>query len=207
MRNVIQYCVIGATKNANHSCAQREEMTAKRRPRFNRREAESKLEQAWRDLLNANGLIPSPAEVKRQLKKVHISQKAPIGWGLTIGMSLGLGGIGKTLARRVKTEAQLENALATLKVVGEKMPTAIRNATKELGRALPRRGGPGRQPKLNPMQAAQVCDQIALFMRQGDTLKNALQKAADLTPNLLGKKVGPRTLQKAWDKRRDYRSE
>jgi len=72
------------------------------------------------------------------------------------------------------------------------MPTAIRKATKELGHALPRRGGPGRQPKLNVAQAAHVCDQIALFMRQGHTPKDALQKVAELTPTLLGKKVGAR---------------
>ena len=87
------------------------------------------------------------------------------------------------------------------------MPTAIRKAFKEVGHALPRRGGPGRQAKLNAKQAAQVCDQIALFVRQGQTLKEALQKVAELTPTLLGKKVGARTLQKAWDKRREYLGE
>jgi type II secretory pathway component PulF len=76
-----------------------------------------------------------------------------------------------------------------------------------LGRALPRRGGPGRQPKLNATQSSQVCDQIALFLRQGHTLKQALQKVAELSITLFGKKVGARTLQKAWDKRREYRSE
>jgi hypothetical protein len=182
-------------------------MAAKDGMRFNRREAERELEQAWRDVLSENGLIPSQAEVKKILTEVHLSQKAPIGRGVTIGMSLGLGGFGKALARRVKTEAQLQNALARIREAGEKMPTAIRRATKELGRALPRRGGPGRQPKLNAKQAAQVCDQIALFLRQGHTLKDGLQKVAELTPTLLGKKVGARTLQKAWDKRREYRSE
>ena len=182
-------------------------MTAKNRKRFNQRLAEKKLEQAWRDVLSENGLIPSPAEVRKVLKEVHLSQKAPIGRGLTIGMSLGLGGIGKALARKVKTDAQFQNALAHIREAGEKMPTAIRKATKELGRTLPRRGGPGRQPKLNVMQAAQACDQIAVFLRQGHALKDALQKVAELTPALFGKKVGARTLQKAWDKRREYRSE
>jgi hypothetical protein len=179
----------------------------KRRMRFNRREAERQLEQAWRDMLTENGLIPSQAEVRKSLREVHLSQKAPIGRGVTIGMSLALGGIGKALARSVKTEEQLQNALARIREAGEKMPTAIRKATKELGRALPRRGGPGRQPKLNAMQAAEVCDQIALFLRQGYRLKAALPKVAELTLTLFGKRVGARTLQKAWDKRREYRSE
>jgi len=182
-------------------------MRVKKRQQFNRRDAAEKLEQAWRDVLSENGLIPSQAEVRKALTEVHLSPKAPIGRGLTIGMSLGLGGLGKAIARKVKTEAQLQNALACIREAGEKMPTAIRKATKELGHALPRRGGPGRQPKLNAMQAAQVCDQIALFVRQGHTLKDALEKVAGLTPTLLGKKVGARTLQKAWDRRREYRSE
>ena len=182
-------------------------MAATNRNRFNRREAEKKLEQAWGDVLKENGLIPSNADVRKTLKEVHLAQNAPIGRGLTIGMSLGLGGIGKAMGKRVKTEAQLQNALALIRDAGEKMPAAIRKATKELGHALPRRGGPGRQPKLNPTQAAQVCDQIALFLRQGNTLKDALPKVAALTPSLFGKKVGARTIQKAWDKRRDYRSE
>jgi hypothetical protein len=172
--------------------------------RFNRHSAEKKLEQAWRDVLNENGLIPGPAEVKKILREVHLSHEAPIGRGLTIGMSLGLGGIGKALARKVKTETQLEDALTRIREAGEKMPTAIRKATKELGHALPRRGGPGRQPKLTATKAAKACDQIGLFVRQGHTVKEALKKVAELTPSLFGKKVGARTLQKAWDKRSEY---
>jgi hypothetical protein len=182
-------------------------MTNKTRPKLNRREVEEKLEQAWCEQLKENGLLLSPAEVRKILKQVHILENAPVGWGLTIGMSLGLGGAGKALAPRVKTEAQLQSALASIREAGENMPTVIRKVTKELGRALPRRGGPGRKHKLNATQAAQVCDQIALFMRQGDSLKEALPKVAELTPSLFGKKVGARTLQKAWDRRRDYRNE
>src|ERR1035438_7213236 len=96
-------------------------MRVKKRQQFNRREAEKKLEQAWRDVLSENGLIPSQAEVRKLLTEVHLSQKAPIGQGLTIGMSLGLGGIGKAFARKVKTEAQLQNALARIREAGEKI--------------------------------------------------------------------------------------
>lgn len=179
-------------------------MKTKKMAQFDRHAAEKQLESAWRDVLNENRLIPSPAEVKKTLKEVQLSQNASIGSGLTIGMSLGLGGIGKALARKVKNEAQLQEALARIREAREKMPTAIRKATKELGHALPRRGGPGRQPKLNGTQAAQVCDQIALFMRQGYTLKTSLHKVAELSPTLFGKKIGARTLQKAWDKRSEH---
>jgi type II secretory pathway component PulF len=108
---------------------------------------------------------------------------------------------GKSLARKIKNEQQLTKALQDIKQVGYDMPTMIRKATKLLVSKLPRRGGPGRQPKLSPPEAAQVCDQIAVFIRQNHNLKQALQKVAELTPTLLGKKVGARTLQKAWDKR------
>jgi hypothetical protein len=101
----------------------------------------------------------------------------------------------------VKTDTQLEAALQEVREAGEKMPTILRKAAKEFTRALPRRGGPGRQRKLNPNEASKVCDHIATFIRQGQTLKDALKKMAELSPSILGKKVGARTLQKAWDSR------
>jgi hypothetical protein len=182
-------------------------MQTQKRQAFNRRAAAKKLEEAWRDVLKKNGLAQNPAEVRQVLSDVRLSPKTPLARGLNIGMSVGLGGLGRAMAQKVKSERQLENALALIREAGEKMPTAIRKALKELGHALPRRGGPGRQPKLNTMQAGHVCDQIALLLRQGHKLKSALQKVAELTPTLLGKKVGARTLQKAWDRRGEYRSE
>jgi hypothetical protein len=179
-------------------------MAGKKTTRFNRHSAEKKLEQAWRDVLNENGLIPSPAEVRKKLKEAYLSKKTPIMGGVTIGMSLALGGIGKAFAKGVKTEEQLQKALADIREAREKMPTAIRKATKELVHALPRRGGPGRQPKLNALEAVQVCDQIGVFIRQKNTLKKSLAKTSELTPTLLGKKVSARTLQKAWDKRDQF---
>jgi hypothetical protein len=182
-------------------------MEKKRRSQFNRRKAEKQVEQALRDMLKENGLIQSLPEITKRAKEAQ-SPKAPPGEGMNIAVSLFFGSqLRQAFAGKVKNEEQLQNALGTIRDVGEKTPTAIRRAMKVLGQALPRRGGPGRQPKLNAMQAVQVCDQIALFLRRGHTLKDALQKLAQLTPTLLGKKVGSRTLQKAWDKRREYRSE
>jgi len=157
--------------------------------------------QAWRETLEAAGLKWSFAEVKKIMKAMNLTPEVRAARGLTIGMALGLGGIGKGLAKNIKTQEQFEKALQQINRAGEQMPTMIRKATKELARSLPRRGGPGRQPKLTPKESAQMCDQIALYIRQKHNLKEALQKVAELTPTLLGKKVGARTLQKAWDKR------
>jgi hypothetical protein len=82
-----------------------------------------------------------------------------------------------------------------------------RKAFKMMAATLPRAGGPGRQPKLNPQEASKVCDQIGMFIRQGYKLKEALLKTADLCPTMLGKKVGSRTLQKAWDSRKKHTGE
>ena len=67
--------------------------------------------------------------------------------------------------------------------------------------ALPRRGGPGRQRKLTPTEAARACDHIGTFMRQGSSVTVALRKAAEASETLIGKKVSARTLQKAWKDR------
>ena len=72
---------------------------------------------------------------------------------------------------------------------------------REIASTLPRRGGPGRQRKLNAAEAKQMVDQVLLFIGQGNNVKQALQRTSALAPQLLGKKVSPRTLQKEWDKR------
>jgi hypothetical protein len=66
---------------------------------------------------------------------------------------------------------------------------------------LPRKGGPGRQPKLSAAEASRACDHIATFIRQKNSLKAALQKTSNASLSLFGKKVSARTLQKAWDNR------
>jgi type II secretory pathway component PulF len=105
------------------------------------------------------------------------------------------------LAAKIEDEEQLRAAIKRIKEGREKLPTILRKAMKQVTAVLPRRGGPGRQPKLKPNEASQMCDQIAMFIRQNNNLKQALQKVSQLTPQLLGKKVSPRTLQKAWNKR------
>jgi len=175
--------------------------------RLTKEKIQEQVDEAWRQMLETIGLKWSPAEVRRMLKDLKVAPDVRVARGLTIGMALGLGGMGKTVARETKTEAQLAKVLQEIKRMSELMPTTIRKATKEMLRTLPRRGGPGRRPKLSAAESAQVCDQIAVFIRQKHNVKEALQRVAELTPTLLGKRVGTRTLQKAWDRRGEFSSE
>lgn len=102
---------------------------------------------------------------------------------------------------KIETQEQLDAAIQEIREAKHLLPTATRKAFKTVMKTLPRRGGPGRQPKLSPQQASQACDQIATFIRQKHKLKEALKKTSDLSLGLFGKKIGPRTLQKAWDRR------
>jgi hypothetical protein len=108
--------------------------------------------------------------------------------------------IRKALAH-IKTEAELSKAIEEVRKMSEGLPSLMRKALKAYSQMLPRAGGPGRRPKLSEAEASRACDHIAIFIRQKMTLKQALQKMADSSPSLLGKKVSPRTLQKAWNQR------
>ena len=179
-------------------------MKVKKPKRLTKREIEERLDHAWLEELQRLGLVASPSQAKKLMAEVgSLERSIGVQGGINLGMALEMRGWGKALAkkRRIKNEEQLAQALKDLKRVGDEMPSLIRKAMKQVTGTLPRRGGPGRLPKLNPKESAQVCDQIAVFIRQKHTLKQALQKVSDISPNLLGKKVGARTLQKAWDKR------
>lgn len=176
--------------------------------RLTRAEITRRVKQAWQDMLEKNGFLKwSPESVKAQLKQMNVPRETIVTQGLTVGAALGLGGMGKGLARDIKTREELDKILLEIRRIGEELPTIIRKATKQMTSTLPRRGGPGRQPKLTTKEASQMCDQIALSIRQKHSLKQALQNVSELSASILGgKKVGSRTLQKAWDKRDEFRS-
>ena len=104
-------------------------------------------------------------------------------------------------AKTIKTEEQLAKEIERVRQFSETFPTLIRKALKDFTSMLPRRGGPGRKPKLTSARASAACDQISIAMRQGDSLKAALIRVSAASVSLWGIKVGTRTLQKAWDKR------
>ncbi len=174
--------------------------------KLTKKEIGQRLEQEWKSMLNENGLsVPPDAidAIKKAFKARDPRPEVLVESGLKVTLSTLLEDRGKTIAatHRIETEEELQRALKGIKEIGEDLPSVLRKAMKDFKAVLPRRGGPGRRPKLRPKEAAQMCDQIAVHIRQQLTLKKALVKASELTPQLLGKKVSPRTLQKAWDRR------
>ena len=174
-------------------------------PRLTRIEITRRIDQAWREMQEAIGFIP--AEASKSLKDLNLSPELHLWQGLTLGMFVGQGSLGKGLAQQIKTREQLEEVMQQIKRIGDVLPTAFRKGMKEIARKLPRRGGPGRQPKLSAKESSKACDHIAMFIRQKHTLKQALQMMSESSLSILGKKVGARTLQKAWDNRDKFTSD
>jgi hypothetical protein len=177
----------------------------KKSEKLTQAEIAKRVDEAWHNILAENGLVWSPAELREMLKTVHLPPEAHLARGLTMGAAIGLSSVGKKIAAKIRSRAQLDKILFEMRQAGDKIPALLRRSVKEMARTLPRKGGPGRQPKLNAKEASQMCDQIAILIRQKSTLKQALQKASELSPSILGgKKVSPRTLQKAWGRRDEF---
>lgn len=177
---------------------------AKQQNRLTKKEIATRVDAAYQDLLEGTGFKVDPDEMNRVLRASNVSPHKRVAKGISLGMALGVLSWGQAASRAIKTEEQLEKVLRDIKAAKETLPTLARKATKEVLSKLPRRGGPGRTPKLNAKESSMVCDQIGVFIRQKNTLKESLAKTAELTPTLLGKKVSARTLQKAWDKRDQF---
>lgn len=177
--------------------------------KLTRAEIDRQLNEAWRKMLDENKLSPDPDAFKTLMKMKKPTPEKFVAGGVTVTVGMLLQNFGQTIRgkAKIKNEQHLQAVLRQIKEMSNQLPTVIRKATKAVTATLPRRGGPGRQPKLRPDEARQMCDQIALFIRQKSNLKQALQKVSGLTPTLLGKKVSPRTLQKAWDKRDQHGAE
>lgn len=181
--------------------------------RLTKAEIKKRLLEEWENTMR-DGFGLSSAEANRLVKsmtgkRTDQANNPPGALHLNAGMALFVGNTirNRIYGTKIKTEKQLEAALQEIREVREKMPTVVRRALKAVSNMLPRRGGPGRQPKLNRNEASKACDHIAMFIRQKHTLKEALQMMSDSSPSILGKKVGARTLQKAWDRRDKLTSE
>ena len=173
--------------------------------RLTRAVIEKRLTQAWQKALeDCYGLSPTQArQLVKGTRPAALEDRSTVAKKLNAAIAMALADVGRYFINRskIRTEQQLAKALEEIKQAREKMPTATRKAMKIVSTMLPRRGGPGRQPKLNPREASKACDHIAMFIRQKHTLKQALQLMAESSQSILGKKVSARTLQKAWDKR------
>jgi hypothetical protein len=171
--------------------------------KLSRAEVVRTLNQEWAELLEEAHCNPSPDALAKLSRTKGLQPEFYVKGGLTITIGMLLQNFGQSFvsAAKIEDEHQLRDAVRTIREVRNQLPTVMRKAMKQVVAVLPRRGGPGRQPKLKLHEASQMCDQIAMFIRQNNNLKQALQKVSELTPQLLGKKVSPRTLQKAWNKR------
>jgi hypothetical protein len=179
----------------------------KKTRKLTQKEIHRTLDREWEDTIKSCFGV-TPDEARKKFGLYDSNTETPIR-GLKLATVFALGGYGKHLAKKykIRTQQDLQKAVEKMRNVRQKMPSATRKAFKIIASTLPRAGGPGRQPKLNRQEASKVCDQIGVFIRQGCHLKEALLKTADLCPTMLGKKVGPRTLQKAWDRRKKTTSE
>jgi len=168
-----------------------------------------KIDETWQSILAENGLaLWGSSELLGLLKRADLPPETRVAKGMTLAMTLGIESPGKYLAKKIKTQEQLENVLLTMRQVGNKMPSMLRKGLKVAGRSLPRRGGPGRQKSLTDQEAATLCDHVARFHRTGLSIKDSLKEAAALCPKLFnGKTVGVRTLQSYWIKRDKLPSE
>lgn len=177
--------------------------------RISRKQAQMRLTQAWNNMIEDCFGLPEK-EAKRVMQMMILKPGRRKKIDPKAGQKILSSGLALTLTEqanrhfaktKIRTEKKLARTLAGIENIREKFPAEVRKALKAVSTMLPRRGGPGRAPKLNSKEASKACDHIAMFIRQKHTLKEALQLMAKSSPALLGKKVGARTLQKAWDRR------
>ena len=108
----------------------------------------------------------------------------------------------------IRTEVDLQQALQTILARTERASTVAREAMDQIRADLPRRGGPGRGPKLDRRESTIVCKEILKLVGvRKYRLKDALSEVSKMCPEILHKTVSPRTLQKAWDKRDEFLAE
>lgn len=168
-------------------------------------EVESRINEAVRKLFERVGLKADPSTVKELLAaNSKLPAEKQMAKGIELGLQLGFGSFANTCDTGIKTRQDLEKVLHTIGEATERAPTMARGALTQALKNLPRRGGPGRIPKLDARESATVCKQILQFIGQKYTVKEALGKTSEMCPVLLGKTVSPRTLQKAWDKRDEF---
>lgn len=156
-----------------------------------------------RTLFEKMGLDPNLSDLKigfgatSNLSKEE-QRKLAMAKGLQIGLELGM----DQLLSEIETEEDLRDALRAVEEVGERGPTVTRETMDAIRKQLRRRGGPGRDPLLNDEKALIACNTISELIRRGHSESDAISKVSEDSIELLGKKVGKRTLKTtAWDRR------
>jgi hypothetical protein len=127
--------------------------------------------------------------------------------GLQIGFQaqMASGSMEKMLLS-IQTKDDLDRFVQSFGEAAAQAPTIARKQINEIKAKLPRGGGPGRKPKLNHQQSTIVCKEILRLIGMQYGTKEALVEVSKMCPDLVQKKVGARTLQTIWSKRKEYLS-
>jgi|ERR1700733_9940744 hypothetical protein len=105
---------------------------------------------------------------------------------------------------KIRTRKDLDDMVQACGDVIEQAPTIARTTIDQIKAQIPRRGGPGRVPKLDPQESTVVCRQILKLIGRKVSSKDAIAEVSRMCPDLLQKTVSPRTLEKIWAKRDQY---
>src|SRR5215469_8572667 len=95
------------------------------------------------------------------------------------------------------TPEELQGILAKLKTLRFEFRTVLDKMTKSVKQNLPRKPGTGRPSDLTLSQKKEACKRVGLLMSQGVEVQDALSRVAQRFG------VGRRTIQRAWQKRRE----
>ena len=109
----------------------------------------------------------------------------------------------KKEAATIKTMEELEERATQIRGTSYGLPSDVRKVLRGFAAQLPRRGGPGRTPKLNPAEEEKARKHILWLIGRGAGTKKALSQTAEKSLSLFGKRVSARTLQKVWNKRKN----
>jgi hypothetical protein len=119
------------------------------------------------------------------------------------GLQIGLDSMDELLPR-IRTREDLDRVAQMFGVAEHQAPSKARIVIDHIKRKLPRRGGPGRTPKLDTQESIIVCKEILKQIGKGNTLTKALKEVSKMCPDILQKKVSPRTLSKVWNRRKEF---
>jgi hypothetical protein len=108
------------------------------------------------------------------------------------------------LLPNIRTRKDLDDMVQACGDVIEQAPTIARTAIDQIKAQIPRRGGPGRIPKLDAKESTVVCRQILKLIGRKVNSKDAFAEVSRMCPELLQKTVSARTLEKIWAKRDQY---
>lgn len=108
------------------------------------------------------------------------------------------------LLPKIRTRGELDDLVRTMRADLERAPTIAREQLGEIKKGLARRGGPGRNPLLDPEKSTLACKEMLNLVGKGCTATEAIDQVAQTSPTLLGTKVGKGTLWKAWKDRKKY---